>query len=569
MPSKSTKADGTAKKRWSSAERAARGHAPRRSGGKPRGRTATEERPARDRREPKTPAKNWTPREDRPTTRRAARPDSAEWPGRAARTNSSRSYARTPGDDRTRTKTPRPAVGPVERPPGRRVVERPSAQRVETSPTGPTADFASLGVPSSLVHQLAQAGIETPFPIQTATIPDALAGRDVLGRAQTGSGKTLAFGLPMITRLSAAPTEPARPPRGLVLVPTRELAMQVADVLAPLARIEHLSTVLVAGGMAYTPQLRALQRGVDIVIATPGRLIDLMEQGALDLGRIAVTVLDEADHMADLGFLPAVTQLLDAVPGDGQRLLFSATLDDAVDQLVTRYLSDPVTAQVDSATASVTTMAHHVVQVAPKDKARVTAEIAARPGRTVIFVRTQLGADRVAEQLRRAGVLAGSLHGGLAQGARTRILAAFRDGTLPALVATDVAARGIHVDDVGLVLQVDPPNGGKEYLHRAGRTARAGGAGQVVTLVLPHQRRDVSRLLAGAGVRGAELPGTPGDPRLATVTGARPVDTAPVSEADYLRLIAPPAARRRPTAGRAQSRRSPTRHYDKTRGTTP
>jgi superfamily II DNA/RNA helicase len=541
MPSKSTKADGTAKKRWSSAERAARGHAPRRSGGKPRSRTATEERPARDRREPKTPAKSWTSRQDRPTTRRAARPE-----------------------------TPRPAVGPVERPPGRRVVERPSAQRVETSPTGSTAaDFAALGVPSSLVHQLAQAGIETPFPIQTATIPDALAGRDVLGRAQTGSGKTLAFGLPMITRLSAAPTEPARPPRGLVLVPTRELAMQVADVLAPLARIEHLSTVLVAGGMAYTPQLRALQRGVDIVIATPGRLIDLMEQGALDLGRIAVTVLDEADHMADLGFLPAVTQLLDAVPGDGQRLLFSATLDDAVDQLVSRYLSDPVTAQVDSATASVTTMAHHVVQVAPKDKARVTAEIAARPGRTVIFVRTQLGADRVAEQLRRAGVLAGSLHGGLAQGARTRILAAFRDGTLPALVATDVAARGIHVDDVGLVLQVDPPNGGKEYLHRAGRTARAGVAGQVVTLVLPHQRRDVSRLLASAGVRGAELPGTPGDPRLATVTGARPVDTAPVSEADYLRLIAPPAARRRPTAGRAQSRRSPTRHYDKTRGTTP
>jgi superfamily II DNA/RNA helicase len=256
-------------------------------------------------------------------------------------------------------------------------------------------------------------------------------------------------------------------------------------------------------------------------------------------------VLDEADHMADLGFLPAVTQLLDAVPHDSQRLLFSATLDSAVDQLVTRYLSDPVTAQVDSVTASVTTMAHHVVHVAPKDKARVIAEIAARPGRTVIFVRTQLGADRVAEQLRGAGVLAGALHGGLAQGLRTRILAAFRDGTLPALVATDVAARGIHVDDVGLVLQVDPPNGGKEYLHRAGRTARAGGAGQVVTLVLPHQRREVARLLGNAGVRGGELPAAPGNPRLATVTGARPVVDAPVSDADYRRLIAPPAARRR------------------------
>ena len=458
MSTKSTKADDTAKKRWSSAERTARGHAPRRSGGKPRVRSMTAQHQAK------------------------------------------------------------PVV----------------------------ADFSALGVPHSLVQQLAKSGIEAPFPIQAATIPDALAGRDVLGRAQTGSGKTLAFGLPMITRLSAAPAEQARPPRGLVLVPTRELAMQVADVLAPLARTEHLSLVLVAGGMSYTPQLRALQRGVDIVIATPGRLIDLLEQGAVDLGRIAVTVLDEADHMADLGFLPAVTRLLDSVPREGQRLLFSATLDGAVDQLVGRYLFDPVVAQVDSVTASVTTMAHHVVHVAPKDKARVTAEIAARPGRTVIFVRTQLGADRVAEQLRAAGVLAGSLHGGLAQGARTRILAAFRDGSLPALVATDVAARGIHVDDVGLVLQVDPPNGSKEYLHRAGRTARAGGAGQVLTLVLPHQRREVSRLLTGAGVRGLELPAASGNPRLATVTGARREDPTPVSETDYLRLIAP-RARPKPT----------------------
>jgi superfamily II DNA/RNA helicase len=468
MPAKSYKADGSAKKRWSAAERATYGRAPRRSGGKARGRT-------------------------------------------------------------------------------------PIAQR----PTEATAaDFTTLGLNSSLVHQLAQAGIETPFPIQAATIRDALAGRDILGRAQTGSGKTLAFGLPMITRLSAAPTESARAPRGLVLVPTRELAMQVTDVLAPLAHTEHLSVVLVAGGMSYTPQLRALQRGVDMVIATPGRLIDLLEQGAVDLSRITMTVLDEADHMADLGFLPAVTQLLDAIPRGGQRLLFSATLDQAVDQLVARYLSDPVTAQVDSVTASVTTMVHHVVHVAPKDKARVTAEIATRPGRTVIFVRTQLGADRVAEQLRAAGVLAGALHGGLAQGARTRILAAFRDGTLPALVATDVAARGIHVDDVGLVLQVDPPSGGKEYLHRAGRTARAGGAGQVVTLVLPHQRREVGRLLTGAGVRGIELPATPGNARLATVTGAKPGDAKPVSEADYLRLIAPPGGRRSP------ARRGPSRRGD-------
>jgi superfamily II DNA/RNA helicase len=477
MPTKSYKADGTAKKRWSSVERASRGHAARRSGGRPRVRTIP------------------TPEADRATSQRT----------------------------------------------------------VSNSPR--VTDFTALGLDSSLVHQLAQAGIDTPFPIQTATIPDALAGRDVLGRAQTGSGKTLAFGLPMITTLSAGPAGPARPPCGLVLVPTRELAMQVTDALSPLAQTAGVSTVLIAGGMSYTPQLRALHRGVDILVATPGRLIDLFEQGAVDLGRVRVTVLDEADHMADLGFLPAVTQLLDAVPFDGQRLLFSATLDAAVDRLVSRYLSDPVIAQVDSAMASVTTMAHHVVHVAPKDKARVTAEIAARPGRTVIFVRTQLGADRVAEQLRGAGVLAGALHGGLAQGARTRILGAFRDGTLPALVATDVAARGIHVDDVGLVLQADPPTGSKEYLHRAGRTARAGGAGQVLTLVLPHQRREVSRLLAGAGVRGAELPATPGNHRLATVTGARPGDANPVSEADYLRLIAPPIARRLPTALRGPSRR--------------
>jgi superfamily II DNA/RNA helicase len=483
MPTKSYKTDGTAKKRWSATERTARGHAPRRGGGKPRGRTATAQRPAGDRRQPET------------ISERTSRSDSAR-----------------------------------------------------------AADFKVLGLKPTLIDQLAQSGIDTPFPIQAATIPDAMAGRDILGRAQTGSGKTLAFGLPMITTLADS-VRPSRNPRGLVLVPTRELAMQVTDVLAPLARTERLSVVLVAGGMSYTPQLRALQRGVDIVIATPGRLIDLLEQGAVDLGSIAVTVLDEADHMADLGFLPAVTQLLDAVPMDGQRLLFSATLDGAVDQLVSRYLSNPVVAQVDSDTASVTTMAHHVVHVGPRDKSRVTAEIASRPGRTVIFVRTQLGADRVAEQLRRVGVLAGSLHGGLAQGARTRILAAFRDGTLPALVATDVAARGIHVDDVGLVLQVDPPNGGKEYLHRAGRTARAGGAGQVVTLVLPHQRREVSRLLTGAGVRGTELPATMGNDQLTTVTGGRSASAAPVSEADYLRLIAPPARQDRSGPRRSTSRR--------------
>ena len=277
-------------------------------------------------------------------------------------------------------------------------------------------------------------------------------------------------------------------------------------MLAPLARTAGLSLVLVAGGMSYTPQLRAFERGVDIVVATPGRLIDLMEQGVADLSRVEITVLDEADHMADLGFLPAVTQILDVIPAGGQRLLFSATLDGAVDRLVRRVpdRSGPGTRSTRRP-ASVTTMVHHVLEVAPEDKVRLTAEIAGRDGRTVVFVRTQRGADRVAEQLRGHGVLAGALHGGLTQGARTRILAAFRDGSLPVLVATDVAARGIHVDDVGLVLQADPPGGPKEYLHRSGRTARAGGTGTVVTLVLPHQRREVRRLTAEAGVRATSL----------------------------------------------------------------
>ena len=410
-----------------------------------------------------------------------------------------------------------------------------------------TGDFAGLGVPPSLVAALRAEGITNPFPIQAAAIPDALAGRDVLGRGQTGSGKTLAFGLPMITTLAGAASSL---PRAIVLVPTRELAMQVHDVLSPLAKTADLSVVLVAGGMSYTPQLRAFQRGVDIVVATPGRLIDLMDQGAVDLSRVEIAVLDEADHMADLGFMPDVTTILDSVPPGGQRLLFSATLDGAVDRLVRTYLDHPVTHEVDSAQASVSTMAHHLLHVAPKDKAQVTAEIAGRPGRTLIFVRTQRGADRVAEQLRAAGVLAGALHGGLAQGARTRILSVFKDGTLPVLVATDVAARGIHVDEVGLVLQVDPPGGPKEYLHRAGRTARAGGTGMVVTLVLPHQRRELSRLAGQAGVRPVELPALPGDRTLAEATGARVLDTAAVSESEYQRLIAPPPARRRHAADR-------------------
>ena len=320
--------------------------------------------------------------------------------------------------------------------------------------------------------------------------------------------------------------------------------MQVADVLAPLARTAGLSLVLVAGGMPYQPQILAFSRGVDIVVATPGRLIDLMDRGVADLSCIEITVLDEADHMADLGFLPAVSQVLDTVPGDGQRLLFSATLDKAIDHLVRTYLHAPVEHQVDTGQASVPLMSHHLVSIAPQHKAAVTAEIASRPGRTLIFVRTQRGADRVAEQLRRSGVLAGALHGGLAQGARTRIMSAFKHGSLPVLVATDVAARGIHVDEVGLVLHADPPTGPKEYLHRAGRTARAGETGTVVAFALPHQRRELGRLTTQAGVRPVMLAAIPGDRALAAATGARRASGDAISDAAYQRVIAPPPARR-------------------------
>ena len=502
-------------------------------------------------------------RSDRPRYERDDRPQRSDRPSynrddRPQRARSDRPSFFDSYDDKGDRSRPHHASSPRTkqvRPPRERDFDREPEAFVAPEPVTPTpafeGTFADLGVPASLVAALTTAGITTPFPIQAATIPDALAGRDVLGRGQTGSGKTLAFGLPMIANLTDGSS---KQPRGLVLVPTRELAMQVNDALEPLARTAGLSMILIAGGMSYTPQLRAFSRGVDLVIATPGRLIDLMEQGEVDLSRVEVTVLDEADHMADLGFLPAVTTILDTVPAGGQRLLFSATLDSGVGRIVRQYLKDPVTHEVDSAQASVTTMSHHMVQVAPHDKAPVTAEIAAREGRTIVFVRTQRGADRVAEQLREAGVLAGALHGGLTQGARTRILAAFKEGQLPVLVATDVAARGIHVDDVGLVLQVDPPTNSKDYLHRAGRTARAGGTGVVVSLVLPHQRREVTRLTGQAGVRPTSLSGEPGSAELLDTTGGRRPSGTAVSESDFRRLVDPPPARR---GGPGGKRRGP------------
>ncbi len=399
--------------------------------------------------------------------------------------------------------------------------------------------FASLGVPDVLVQRLARDGIVTPFPIQAATVPDAMQGRDVLGRGRTGSGKTLAFGLPLLARLASGGKPRAHQPRAIVLVPTRELAMQVSDALQPLVHVIGLRHRLVAGGMPYEPQLSALERGVDLLIATPGRMIDLIERGAADLSRVEIAVLDEADHMAQMGFLEAIEQILDLIPDGGQRLLFSATLDRGIDTVVERYLSDPVEHATDDGTASVTTMAHHALLIEPRDKKAVTAQVAAREGRTVVFVRTKLGCDRVARELRERGVLAAALHGGLGQGQRNRVLNAFKQGTLPVLVATDVAARGIHVDDVGVVLQVDPPADHKDYLHRAGRTARAGEQGAVVTLVLPHQRRTMQRMLDEAGVQEELTRARPGDDVIRAAGGREP-SAAPISEHDLQQIISPP-----------------------------
>ncbi|MFF2716614.1 DEAD/DEAH box helicase [Streptomyces sp. NPDC058011] len=404
-----------------------------------------------------------------------------------------------------------------------------SVETDEVSDSAPAADaeptitFGALGLPDGIVRKLAQNGVTTPFPIQAATIPDALAGKDILGRGRTGSGKTLSFGLPTLASLAGGHTEKKKP-RAVILTPTRELAMQVADALQPYGDVLGLKMKVVCGGTSMGNQIYALERGVDVLVATPGRLRDIINRGACSLENVQVAVLDEADQMSDLGFLPEVTELLDQIPGGGQRMLFSATMENEIGTLVKRYLSNPVTHEVDSAQGNVTTMSHHVLVVKPKDKAPVTAAIAARKGRTIIFVRTQLGADRIAEQLIESGVKADALHGGMTQGARTRVLEDFKKGYVNALVATDVAARGIHVDGIDLVLNVDPAGDHKDYLHRSGRTARAGKSGVVVSLALPHQRRQIFRLMEDAGVdasrhivQGAGV----FEPEVAEITGAR------------------------------------------------
>ena len=378
------------------------------------------------------------------------------------------------------------------------------------------ASFAALGVPADLVKALAAQGITAPFPIQTATLPDSLAGRDVLGRGRTGSGKTYAFAIPLLARLAASGTrrQPSRP-RALILAPTRELATQIDATLAPLAAALGLRTLTVFGGVSANRQTSGLRGGVDIVVACPGRLADHLQSGHVRLDAIEITVLDEADHMADLGFLPVVRRLMDQTPKAGQRMLFSATLDGDVNVLVKRFLSNPVTHSVDSSLSPVSAMAHHVLHIQSDDRLAVLTDLTSAPGRTLVFTRTKRGAKMLTRRLVTAGVPAVELHGNLAQNARNRNLEAFSSGAVQTLVATDIAARGIHVDDIGLVVHFDPPTEHKAYLHRSGRTARAGNAGTVITLMSDDQVRDVRDLTRKAGIQPTTTRLRPGHELLA------------------------------------------------------
>ncbi len=394
--------------------------------------------------------------------------------------------------------------------------------------------FADLGVPAALVDVLAAQGKTTPFPIQADTLPDTLAGRDVLGRGKTGSGKTLAFSLPLVARLAArADRRRGRAPRALVLAPTRELANQIDEVIKPLAAAVGLTTTTVYGGVNQRRQVDALAAGVDILVACPGRLEDLIGQGFARLDDIEITVLDEADHMADLGFLPGVTRLLSRTPAGGQRLLFSATLDNGVDKLVRKFLRNEVLHSVDEATSHVAAMTHHVFEVADAEaKKRLVQTLASGASRRILFTRTKHQAKKLAKALTAAGIPAVDLHGNLSQPQRDRNLAAFGSGAAKVLVATDVAARGVHVDDVALVVHVDPPVEHKAYLHRSGRTARAGSAGDVVTVMLPEQRRDTRDILRKAAIAVTPMPVTADAPAVTALVGevAPYVSPAPIVE---------------------------------------
>ncbi|MGQ4434201.1 DEAD/DEAH box helicase [Streptomyces sp. SAS_260] len=442
-------------------------------------------------------------------------------------------------DSRFGSPTPRRSGGPAR---SGGYGRRPAAVQGEfalpetITPALPAVEgFADLDMPEPLLAELGRQGVSAPFPIQGATLPNTLAGRDVLGRGRTGSGKTLAFGLALLARTAGQRAEP-RQPLGLILVPTRELAQQVTDALTPYARSVRLRLATVVGGMSIGRQAAALRGGAEVVVATPGRLKDLIDRGDCRLNQVGITVLDEADQMADMGFMPQVTALLDQVRPQGQRMLFSATLDRNVDLLVRRYLTDPVVHSVDPSAGAVTTMEHHVLHVHGADKHAATTEIAAREGRVIMFLDTKHAVDRLTQDLLNSGVRAAALHGGKSQPQRTRTLAQFKTGHVSVLVATNVAARGIHVDNLDLVVNVDPPTDHKDYLHRGGRTARAGESGRVVTLVTPSQRRGMVRLMTDAGIRPQTTQIRSGDEDLHRITGAQApsgipvVITAPVTE---------------------------------------
>ncbi|MGI5338806.1 DEAD/DEAH box helicase [Streptomyces sp. CA-181903] len=405
---------------------------------------------------------------------------------------------------------------------------------VSTTPALPPVEsFGELGLPAGLLSTLTREGVTAPFPIQAATLPNSLAGRDVLGRGRTGSGKTLAFGLALLARTAGRRAETRRP-LALVLVPTRELAQQVTDSLAPYATAVNLRTATVVGGMSIGRQANQLARGAEVLVATPGRLADLIQRGDCSLADVAITVLDEADQMADMGFLPQVTRLLEQVAPGGQRMLFSATLDRNVDRLVRRFLTDPVTHSVDPSAGAVVTMEHHLFHLADETTKKDTVtRIAAREGRVIMFVDTKRGADRLTKRLLSQGVRAAALHGGKSQPQRNRTLEQFRTDQVTALIATNVAARGIHIDGLDLVVNIDPPVDHKDYLHRGGRTARAGESGTVVTLVLPEQRREMTRMMVDAKISPQVSRVQPADAEVTRITGAREPSGVPV-------VIAPP-----------------------------
>jgi superfamily II DNA/RNA helicase len=430
------------------------------------------------------------------------------------------------------------------------------ANLIDATPlTEVTTTFRDLGIAPALSNALSIQGITHPFPIQIATLPDALAGHDILGRGQTGSGKTLAFSLALLTNISGQQAKPHKP-LALVLTPTRELAQQIDEVLRPLARAIGHESVVIAGGMPYAKQITAMRKATAILVATPGRLIDLLNKGEVQLDQLQITVLDEADQMADMGFLPVVKEILDQAKLDGQRLLFSATLDRGVDSLVKQYLKNPKTHSLQNDRASVSTMEHYILVMNPGDKDDITAQIAARYGKTILFVKTQRGADRLCDKLAHAGVPVGALHGGKSQAVRTRTLALFKDSANAALVATDVAARGIHVDGISLVVHVDVPQDHKDYLHRSGRTARAGESGAVVTLTTSKQQKSVSGLTSRAGVTPKSVSVTSLSTELMRITGAQEPLGIPYV-APIVENKGPSRGTRKPRPNSAQRRRRP------------